>query len=136
MTRILIEHQKHGTVYWDATGDKLYDAALQILRGRVADGYMNSPDAPLNVINVLAANDGKKAWSILRSRNGHEYERVEAIEILDPRKPDGTLRRSYDACEDELEVVRNTLRDAPAPDNLMSYSVWYDYACDYLETCP
>lgn len=36
----------------------------------------------------------------------------------------------------ELEVVRGILRDAPAPDNLASYSAWYDAMCDYLETCP
>lgn len=38
--RILIEHQKNADVYWNATGSKLFAAALRILNQRMENGII------------------------------------------------------------------------------------------------
>ncbi len=40
--RVLVEFQKDGTVYWDATGERLFAVALHILRQRVEYGIIPS----------------------------------------------------------------------------------------------
>ncbi len=40
--RVLVEFQKDGTVYWNATGERLFAVALQILRQRVKYGIIPS----------------------------------------------------------------------------------------------
>lgn len=184
MTRILIEYQDHGTVYWDATGDRLFDAALQILKQRVDAGYIMPEETSQSLLDglpdmesvqkqvsaiqqtevrmaaqarlagflrskdeletevrhakdtkrAIESGDGSLAWSVLAARSGYEYEKVSIVELIDPRKTTTVISRSWDDCENELEVVRGILRDAPAPDYLASYSTWYDAMCDYLET--
>jgi hypothetical protein len=42
--RVLVEFQKDGTVYWDATGERLFAVALHILRRRVANGMIPSAE--------------------------------------------------------------------------------------------
>jgi len=47
--RILIAKEKHGTRYFDATGDKLYSAALKLLTERWEEGYWyEEPEEPEN----------------------------------------------------------------------------------------
>lgn len=189
MTRILIEYQKHGTEYWDATGDRLFDAALQILKGHIDAGYImpeemsqslldGLPDMELvqreidamqetqvkffaqaansrllrrkdeletevrharNAKRAIESGDGNAAWAVLAARKKYEYENVALVELIDPRKDDGAVSRSWEDCESELEVVRGILRDAPPPESLdnysNSYTDWYlNAACEYLET--
>lgn len=43
--RVLVEYQKNGTIYWNATGDRLFSVALEILKNRVKYHAIPSAEA-------------------------------------------------------------------------------------------
>jgi hypothetical protein len=105
--RVLVEFQKHQTVYWNATSkERLLALALRILEFRMGYGFFrtveeiqkeldkyNTSHVFLSLVKeelrhslmaekAIENNDGALAWLLLNERTGHEYERIELHVLL------------------------------------------------------
>ena len=80
--RILVQQTKHGRHYYDATGHKLFDAALIVLQYHVNWYGIDDPEA----LRALKEDNGELAleFILMRSDHCHEYESIDITELIDP----------------------------------------------------
>ena len=84
--KIIVLQGKHGDSYYRAsTPGEIEESSRKIMRSHLQMGFYdehwgNDPGLKSLVINELD-NPSGKAWSFIKSRSGHEYERVLLVNV-------------------------------------------------------
>ena len=82
--KILILYGKHGNVYFDAsTPEKELAAYRAIFNNHLEESYYEEETHKGSLLQATIDDEACKTFVRYRSSNGFEYERVEAIYLID-----------------------------------------------------